>query len=63
MPRTSCFGIPRRRDVGVPGGRIGDGAGPEGERRFLVTDTPEKFLAVAGLFLGRPVSSAEHVDV
>jgi glutamate racemase len=43
--------------------RLGDGAGPEGERRFLVTDTPEKFLAVAGWFLGRPVSSAEHVDV
>jgi glutamate racemase len=31
--------------------------------RFLVTDTPEKFLAVAGRFLGRPVDSAEHVDV
>jgi glutamate racemase len=43
--------------------RLGDGAGPDGERRFLVTDTPDKFLAVAGRFLGRPVSSAEHVDV
>ena len=31
--------------------------------RFLVTDTPEKFLAVAGRFLGRPVETAEHVDV
>ncbi len=31
--------------------------------RFLVTDTPDKFLAVAGRFLGRPVESAEHVDV
>jgi glutamate racemase len=31
--------------------------------RFLVTDTPEKFLAVAGRFLGRPVEAAEHVDV
>ncbi len=30
---------------------------------FLVTDTPEKFLAVAGRFLGRPVEAAEHVDV
>ncbi len=30
---------------------------------FLVTDSPEKFLAVAGLFLGRPVDAAEHVDV
>jgi len=31
--------------------------------RFLVTDTPEKFLAVASRFLGRPVEAAEHVDV
>ncbi len=31
--------------------------------RFLVTDTPEKFLQVAGRFLGRPVTIAEHVDV
>jgi glutamate racemase len=31
--------------------------------QFLVTDTPEKFLAVAGRFLGRPVEAAEHVDV
>lgn len=31
--------------------------------RFFVTDAPEKFLAVAGRFLGRPVTSAEHVDV
>lgn len=31
--------------------------------RFLVTDAPEKFLAVAGRFLGRPVTAAEHVDV
>jgi glutamate racemase len=33
------------------------------EHRFYVTDTPEKFLAVAGRFLGRPVDRAEHVDV
>jgi glutamate racemase len=33
------------------------------EHRFYVTDTPEKFLAVAGRFLGRPVDAAEHVDV
>jgi glutamate racemase len=33
------------------------------EHRFYVTDTPEKFLAVAGRFLGRPVERAEHVDV
>ena len=35
----------------------------EANHLFLVTDTPEKFLAVAGRFLGRPVESAEHVDV
>jgi glutamate racemase len=33
------------------------------EHRFYVTDTPEKFLAVASRFLGRPVASAAHVDV
>jgi glutamate racemase len=40
--------------------------GPSGRvatHRFLVTDTPEKFLAVASRFLGRPVEAAEHVDV
>jgi glutamate racemase len=37
--------------------------GGSGRRRFFVTDTPEKFLAVAGRFLGRPVEAAEHVDV
>ncbi len=31
--------------------------------RWFVTDTPEKFLAVAGRFLGRAVDAAEHVDV
>jgi glutamate racemase len=39
------------------------GGGQQGAHRFLVTDTPEKFLAVAGRFLGRPVTAAEHVDV
>ncbi|HET6440593.1 MAG TPA: glutamate racemase [Anaeromyxobacter sp.] len=34
-----------------------------GSHRFLVTDSPEKFLAVAGLFLGCEVEAAEHVDV
>ena len=34
-----------------------------GDHRFLVTDSPEKFLAVAGVFLGRAVETAEHVDV
>jgi glutamate racemase len=37
--------------------------GRAASHQFLVTDTPEKFLAVAGRFLGRPVESAEHVDV
>lgn len=43
--------------------RLGDGGGREGAHAFLVTDAPEKFLAVAGRFLGRPVAAAEHVDV
>jgi glutamate racemase len=43
--------------------RIGDEDGREGTHAFLVTDTPEKFLVVAGRFLGRAVTSAEHVDV
>jgi glutamate racemase len=30
---------------------------------FFVTDTPDRFLAVAPRFLGRPVDSARHVDV
>jgi len=33
------------------------------EHRFYVTDTPEKFLAVASRFLGRAVEGATHVDV
>jgi glutamate racemase len=33
------------------------------EHRFYVTDAPDRFLAVAGRFLGRAVESAEHVDV
>ena len=41
----------------------GNGAPERAEHRFLVTDAPEKFLAVAGRFLGRAVASAEHVDV
>jgi glutamate racemase len=43
--------------------RFPEGAKGAGEHRFFVTDSPEKFLAVAGRFLGRPVSQAEHVDV
>jgi glutamate racemase len=38
-------------------------AGADGAHRFLVTDTPSRFLAVAGRFLGRPIEAAEHVDV
>ncbi|BDG09006.1 glutamate racemase [Anaeromyxobacter paludicola] len=33
------------------------------DHQFFVTDTPERFLGVAGRFLGRTVSRAEHVDV
>ncbi len=61
----------------LPGGALVDSAsavaadvrarfGPSdraGEHRFFVTDAPERFLAVAGRFLGRPVTAAEHVDV
>src|SRR5512143_436640 len=39
--------------------RLGAGAPASGGRhRFYVTDTPERFLAVAGRFLGRPVAEA-----
>lgn len=37
--------------------------GRAGVHRFMVTDAPEKFLSVAGAFLGRPVEAADHVDV
>ena len=44
--------------------RAAFGDGPRvADHRFFVTDAPEKFLAVAGRFLGRPVTAAEHVDV
>jgi glutamate racemase len=43
--------------------RFGGGGPASDAHAFFVTDAPEKFLAVAGRFLGRPVSSAEHVDV
>ncbi len=43
--------------------RLGDTPGRAGCHEFLVTDVPEKFLAVAGRFLGRDVTAAEHVDV
>jgi len=43
--------------------RFPGGSGGAGAHRFLVTDSPERFLSVAGTFLGRPVEAAEHVDV
>ncbi len=45
------------------GAELPGGGAASAEHRFFVTDTPEKFLAVAGRFLGRPVERAEHVDV
>ncbi len=43
--------------------RLPEAPGREGRHRFLVTDVPARFLAVASRFLGRPVEAAEHVDV
>ncbi len=43
--------------------RLGPGGPAKGTHRFFVTDAPERFLAVAGRFLGRAVARAEHVDV
>jgi glutamate racemase len=43
--------------------RLPRGAGRAAEHRFYVTDAPDRFLAVAGRFLGRAVETAEHVDV
>lgn len=43
--------------------RLGEVPGHAGRHEFLVTDLPERFLAVASRFLGRPVTAAEHVDV
>lgn len=40
-----------------------EAGGGAAEHRWFVTDTPEKFLSVAGRFLGRAVDAAEHVDV
>jgi glutamate racemase len=45
------------------GARFPDAARGSGAHRFFVTDTPARFLDVAGRFLGRPVDAAEHVDV
>jgi len=43
-------------------GRLGDGAG-EASHAFYVTDVPGRFLTVAERFLGRPVDSAEQIDI
>ncbi len=43
--------------------RLAPASGRAAQHRFYVTDTPERFLAVAGRFLGRAVADAEHVDV
>jgi glutamate racemase len=43
--------------------RVGSGSATEASHRFFVTDVPGRFLAVAERFLGRPVSSAEQVDI
>ncbi len=45
------------------GKRLAPPSGRAAAHRFFVTDTPQKFLAVASRFLGRPVDAAEHVDV
>jgi glutamate racemase len=47
----------------VAGRFPGSRDGGEAEHRFFVTDTPERFTAVAGRFLGRRVDEAVHVDV
>ncbi len=43
--------------------RFAAGGSGRGSHRFFVTDAPERFLAVAGRFLGRAVTQAEHVEV
>ncbi|HJW75470.1 MAG: glutamate racemase [Anaeromyxobacter sp. RBG_16_69_14] len=42
----------------LAGGVVGTAA-----HLFFVTDTPDRFLAVAERFLGRPVAGAEQVDI
>jgi glutamate racemase len=45
-------------------GRFPGAAAPgQATHAFFVTDTPDRFLAVAPRFLGRPVATARHVDV
>ena len=41
----------------------GSGDAREASHSFFVTDVPGRFLAVAARFLGRPVESAEQVDI
>ena len=35
--------------------------GPDGYRKFYVTDVPEKFSQVAARFLGQPIGEVEHL--
>jgi glutamate racemase len=43
--------------------RFPSGPAIPSRHRFFVTDTPDRFLAVAERFLGRAVTSAEQVDI
>jgi glutamate racemase len=43
--------------------RLAGDLGGAAAHRFFVTDTPDRFLAVAERFLGRPVAGAEQVDI
>ena len=54
----------QRRGHRRGGGRaLPSGPAVPPRHRFFVTDTPDRFLAVAERFLGRPVDSAEQVDI
>jgi glutamate racemase len=43
--------------------RVGAPTGDGARHQFFVTDTPDRFIAVAERFLGRPVQAAEQVDL
>ena len=38
-------------------------AGAQAEHRFFVTDVPERFAEVGARFLGRPIETAEQIDI
>jgi glutamate racemase len=42
---------------------LAPGAAVPAQHRFFVTDTPDRFLAVAERFLGRSIDRAEQVDI